>query len=37
MHSFTPTAQFQSLATALADYATALAIGQTPAAPVTIR
>jgi hypothetical protein len=36
MRSFTSTAHFQSLATALADYATALAIGQTPAAPVTI-
>lgn len=36
MHSFTSTAQFQSLATALADYATALAIGQTPTAPAPI-
>jgi len=32
MHSFTSTAQFQSLATALADYATALSIGQSPTA-----
>jgi hypothetical protein len=36
MHSFTTTAQFRSLATALADYATALVIGQAPTAPVTI-
>jgi hypothetical protein len=36
MHIFTSTAQYQPLATALADYATALALGQTPIAPVTI-
>lgn len=36
MHIFTTTAQFQSLASALADYATALDLAQTPAAPVTI-
>ena len=36
MHVFTSTAQFQALASALADYATALDLGQTPTAPVTI-
>jgi hypothetical protein len=36
MHMFTTTAQFQALASALADYATALDLGQTPTAPVTI-
>jgi hypothetical protein len=36
MHSFISTAQFQSLETALASYATALAIGQMRAALVTI-
>lgn len=36
MHMFTTTASFQSLASALADYATALDLGQTPTAPVTI-
>jgi hypothetical protein len=36
MHNFPTTAQFQTFASALADYATALAIGQTPMAPVTI-
>jgi hypothetical protein len=34
--SFSSTAQFQSLATTLADYATALDLGQTPTALVTI-
>ena len=36
MHNFTSTTQFQAFATALADYATALTLGQTPSTPVTI-
>jgi hypothetical protein len=36
MHSFTSMAQFQPLASVLADYATALAPRQIPAVPVTI-
>jgi hypothetical protein len=36
MHSFATTAQFQTFATAIADYATAIDLGQTPTAPVTI-
>lgn len=36
MHAFASTAQFQALASALADYATALALGQSPPTPVTI-
>jgi hypothetical protein len=36
MHMFATTAQFQSLATALADYVTALTPGQTPAMPLAI-
>jgi hypothetical protein len=35
MHLFT-VAQFQALATVLADYVTALTLGQTPATPLTI-
>ena len=36
MHMFATIAQFQSLATALADYVTALTLGQNPTAPITI-
>jgi hypothetical protein len=36
MHRFTATVQFLSLATARTDYATALDLGQSPEAPVTI-
>lgn len=36
MHMFSTTAQFLALATAIADYATALNIGQSPTAPLSI-
>lgn len=36
MRMFAAVAQFQSLATALADYVTALTLGQTPTTPLTI-
>lgn len=36
MHDFASTSQFLALASALADYATALNLGLTPAAPLTI-
>jgi hypothetical protein len=35
-HVFETTAQFQSFATAIGDYVTALALGQSPTQPVTI-
>lgn len=36
MHMFATTAQFQALATAIADYVTALTLGQAPTTPITI-